>query len=83
MNRITHRILASKDFTEFKDPINNAQVDFQADVDMVNEKFDQLLNLLATNDKTKINKLLADMISDLNAMSTNLFFIKQKINSSR
>ena len=81
MNRITRRIFANKDYSQYKNKVNNAYSVFKSDVSSLSSKFDTLLELLDTSDIKKINKQLADMISDLDSMSANLIIIKNHINN--
>lgn len=83
MNRVTRRILASKSYSQYKSVANNAYTTFKADVGMTYDKFTKLFDLLDGNDYTKIDRHLADMISDLDSFSTNLVILQKNIRAGK
>ena len=79
MNRVTRRIIANKDFSQYKAKANNAFTVFKNDTKDLSSQFAQLLDTFEDNDPAKIMSLLNDMISKMNIMSTSLSTLKNII----
>lgn len=95
-NRVLNRLLASpnykikriaaqnlgvsKNFETFTTSINENQASFQSDVQVLNEKYKRLLELIKNDDKSAIIKHINDMISDMDSLSITLKSLKNKIN---